>query len=271
MACSWTLAARPPCPCRRRRRWQSPRGAAEADGVEVVAAHHARGLASGRQIASVNLRQRNGHERLLDFTGTLEILLMNLERAALGFHSLFELAVARLETAPGARVQFYTAGKQHHDDNYNPVCGIQPLQVFASRVSSMRRFPTAAGRQGDRELNATKMTQYIGGRAGAIQRRIGRSNTACSARMGNRYSSPAAIDSPTPPNDPVITYQVSAESPTAIPTVIATTRVTRIALMLSLTLVSLVQNGPLASTGSIAEYRWLTTPPGLTVAVAARG
>jgi len=52
----------------------------------------------------------------------------------------------------------------------------------------------------------------------------------------------------------VITYQVSAESPTAIPTVIATTRVTRIALMLSLTLVSLVQNGPLASTGSIAEY-----------------
>jgi len=171
MAAGWTLAARPPCPCRRRRRWQSPPGAAEADGVEVVAAHHARGLASGRQIASVNLRQRNGHERLLDFTGTLEILLMNLERAALGFHSLFELAVARLETAPGARVQFYTAGKQHHDDNYQP--GLRYTtrsQVFASRVSSMRRFPTAAAARAIVSLNANENDP--------VHRRPGRSHPA---------------------------------------------------------------------------------------------
>jgi len=167
----WTLAARRHALAGDVADGNRRAGAAEADGVEVVAAHHARGLASGRQIASVNLRQRNGHERLLDFTGTLEILLMNLERAALGFHSLFELAVARLETASG--VLAYSSIPQANNTMTTTTTRsavYNPLQVFASRVSSMRRFPTAAAARAIVSLNATKMTQ--------LHRRPGRSHPA---------------------------------------------------------------------------------------------
>jgi len=143
-------------------------GIAETEGVVVVAAYVAGGLASGGELETGKLGQLLGHEGLLDFASELEILLVEAEGAGAGFRFLLELAVALLEAGAGGDVEPDGAGGDHRRGNHHAIGQVQVLPVPHNAQQQQERTADAGGREADGQLRATK-DDPIEGKAGGVR------------------------------------------------------------------------------------------------------